>query len=226
MKSKIALPVRQNGFKKQNTKNNRMIVGKTTILTLLIIMLSSCSRNSDTIIPEVQLPPETQTGANTFGCIINNQVFYPRSGQGSLFVGGTRGLIFWGDHTVDQRLYNEIEIKNAKDGKPCEKMIIHLQSLAQIKEGEYSWQPSNFRNSIDGLMQNYVYAKIFDAASGTWKFYGSYENSGKVNITKYGNIISGKFSGKLRIYNGTEEIDVLQGRFDINSSTISTTPFP
>jgi hypothetical protein len=201
---------------------------KTTIATLLIIFLAGCSKDSATKDPVVQLPPETQTGANTFGCIINNQVFYPRDGKGSLFVNGTKAVIFWGDPSGN-RNFNEIEIKNAKDGVPCEKMIIHLQSLDQNKEGDYIWHPTNFQNNIDGLMQNYVYIKIFNPATGTSKYYGSYENSGKVTITKYAlnnTIVSGNFSGKLRLYNGIEEIEIKKGRFDINKATIDTVIFP
>ena len=32
--------------------------------------------------------------------------------------------------------------------------------------------------------------------------------------------VSGNFSGKLRLYNGTEEIDILNGKFDINKETL------
>ena len=48
-------------------------------------------------------------------------------------------------------------------------------------------------------------------------------------ITKYdftNRIVSGNFSGKLRLKNGLEEIDILNGRFDIKWSTLDTTPFP
>jgi hypothetical protein len=108
-------------------------------------------------------------------------------------------------------------------------MLIHLQGLDQIRIGEYVWHESNFQSSIDGLMQNYVYAKIYNPSVNSWQYYGSYENSGKVTITKYANnntIVSGNFSGKLRLYNGTEEIDILNGRFDVNKSTLSNTLFP
>ena len=122
--------------------------------------------------------------------------------------------MIWGDPNGNQE-FNELEIRNLQDGKPCSRMIIHLQNLPQIQVGEYLWHPSNFYNSIDGLMQNYVFAKIYDKASNSWKYYSSYENSGKVTITKFNNIVSGNFSGKLRLYNSTEEIDILNGRFDI-----------
>ena len=194
---------------------------------LATLLLVGCSKEepSPPQDPLAKLPPETQTGANTFGCIINEQVFYPRDGESSLFNPGSKGMIFWGDHTIGQNLYNEIEIKNAQDGKPCLRMIIHLHGLFQNKVGDYVWKSSNFQNSIDGLMQNYVFAKNFDALANAWKFYGSYENSGKVTITRYGNVISGNFSGKLRLLNGNEEIEIKNGRFDINSSTLPATKF-
>jgi hypothetical protein len=190
---------------------------------LTILSLVGCSKDDPT--PEdplAKLPPETQTGANTFGCIINNQVFYPRDGTSTLFNSGGRGLKIWGDPSGYQE-FNELEIRNLQDAKPANSMIIHLQGLHQKGVGEYDWKESNFYNSIDGLMQNYVYAKIYDASVNGWRYYGSYENSGKVTITKYANnntIISGNFSGKLRLYNGTEEIEILNGRFDINKATL------
>ena len=206
---------------------------KTKILLFLIIIsLIGCSSDDATIKdPFAQLPPETQTGANTFGCIINNQVFYPRDGTGTLLNSGGKGFKFWGDPSdpSGNGNYNELEIRNLQDAKPANSMIIHLQGLDQIGVGEYVWKESNFYNSIDGLMQNYVYAKVYDASVNGWRYYGSYENSGKVTITKYASnntIVSGNFSGKLRLLNGTEEIDILDGRFDINKATLSDTNFP
>ena len=189
---------------------------KTKILLFLTILsLVGCSKD-DPKPPEPAslLPPETQTGANTFGCIINNQVFYPRDGTGTLFSPGGKGIIYWGA-PGGTGLFDEIEIRNLKDAKPANSMMIHLQSLDQNGVGEYVWKVSNFQSSIDGLMQNYVYAKIYDESVNGWRYYGSYENSGKLTITKYDNIISGTFSGKLKLKNGTSEIEILNGRFDI-----------
>ena len=187
---------------------------KATIFLLSVFLsLASCSKDSAST--GFQLPPETQVGANTFGCIINNQVFYPRDGTSTLFNPGGKGYTFWVSPGGPPYNWRELEIRNLQDAKPANSMIIHLQGLDQIGLGEYVWHPSNFYNSIDGLMQNYVYAKIYDASVNGWRYYGSYENSGKVTITKFNNIISGNFSGKLRLQNGTEEIDILNGRFDI-----------
>ena len=193
------------------------------LIVLLFLLSISCSESESTAEdPLSKLPAETQVGANTFGCIINGQVFYPRDGTSTLLNPGGGGLKFW-VAPGGTREYNEIEIRNLQDAKPTNSMMIHLHNLNQIGVGEYVWQESNFQSSIDGLMQNYVYAKIYNAAVNGWQYYGSYENSGKVIITKYANdntIVAGNFSGKLRLYNGTDEIDILNGRFDINKATL------
>jgi hypothetical protein len=190
---------------------------KKAIVFLVLLCISCTTNDQAPDDPLAKLPAETQTGANTFGCIINSQVFYPRDGTGSLFSPGGKGLILWGDPSIPFGMgnYGEFEIRKLQDAKPANSMIIHLQGLDQIKTGDYIWHDSNFQSSIDGLMQNYVYAKIFDASVNGWRYYGSYENSGKVTITKYNNIISGNFSGKLKLQNGTKEIDIINGRFDI-----------
>jgi len=51
------------------------------LLTISFFLLSSsCKKNKPTN-PVDQLPPETQTGANTFGCLINGEVFKPGGGH-------------------------------------------------------------------------------------------------------------------------------------------------
>jgi hypothetical protein len=39
--------------------------------------LASVAESTKLFDPVSQLPPETQTGANTFGCLVNGQVFKP-----------------------------------------------------------------------------------------------------------------------------------------------------
>uniref|UniRef100_UPI004047D6A1 hypothetical protein n=1 Tax=Flavobacterium sp. TaxID=239 RepID=UPI004047D6A1 len=51
---------------------------KTLFITFLITLLSSCSKDDIKKKPTFSLPPETQTGANTFGVTINGKVYIPR----------------------------------------------------------------------------------------------------------------------------------------------------
>ncbi|WBO86705.1 DUF6252 family protein [Hymenobacter yonginensis] len=48
---------------------------------LLLTQCSKCKDNDPT--PEEQLPPATQTGANTFGCLVNGQPWTPQGSDGT-----------------------------------------------------------------------------------------------------------------------------------------------
>ena len=71
-------------------------------LALTILTASMCRKKP--VDPIDQLPPETQTGANTFGCLVNGEVFLPGGLQlsgGSLncvyqyiYNGTTNGYVF------------------------------------------------------------------------------------------------------------------------------------
>ena len=53
---------------------------------LALALLTQCRKSTpDPAKPEDQLPPATQTGANTFGCLVNSQAYLPagRVGLGS-----------------------------------------------------------------------------------------------------------------------------------------------
>ena len=75
--------------------------------------------------------------------------------------------------------------------------------------------------------ENYFLVRAFDYSENVWKWYGSYDNSGKIIISKYSNgIFSGTFSGKLRTEDGKSEIEINDGRFDFNLFTLPTQTFP
>ncbi|MFC4686255.1 hypothetical protein ACFO4P_04810 [Epilithonimonas pallida] len=198
------------------------------LIFLLLCIVICCSRDNDTETDNTsQLPAETQTGANTFGCLVNGKLFYPRDGSFST-AGSANAVTWWGDTSEGSNLYRELDVNNFKDGKPINNFWMHLQDIPTKGTGEYIWMDSNFKHGIDGLMQNYVYVKAFDYNTSTWKWYTSYENSGKTIITKYGGqpIVSGTFSGKLRSADGKETIEIIDGRFDINTATIGNQNFP
>lgn len=197
------------------------------LIFLLLCIVICCSRDNDTETDNTsQLPAETQTGANTFGCLVNGKLFYPRDGSFST-AGSANAVTWWGSSSSTYQ-YDELDVNNFKDGKPINNFWMHLHDIPTKGTGEYIWMDSNFKHGIDGLMQNYVYVKAFDYNTSTWKWYTSYENSGKTIITKYGGqpIVSGTFSGKLRSADGKETIEIIYGRFDINTATIGNQNFP
>lgn len=63
-------------------------------LFAMAFTLSCCSKD-DNKSPN-QLPPETQTGANTFGVTINGKVYVPRDPTGVSIGPTAKGMIFLG----------------------------------------------------------------------------------------------------------------------------------
>ncbi|RYU81816.1 hypothetical protein [Hymenobacter persicinus] len=49
---------------------------------LLLTQCSKCKNDPRPVDPVSQLPPATQTGANTFGCLVNGQLYTPKGYAG------------------------------------------------------------------------------------------------------------------------------------------------
>lgn len=197
---------------------------KTTIISFLLAILTSCSNDDAKKDSDFSLPPETQTGANTFGVTINGKVYIPRDPTG-VSVGPTaKGMMWWG---TSDNSWNELEVKDGASTVGFQ-MIIHLQSFYTLGIGEYILKQSNFHNGIDSTPNNHIYFKIWDSNISNYAYYGSVENQGKVNNIRHSNgIISGNFSGKfVRHDNPNEFININDGRFDINTLTLPNHPFP
>ena len=139
---------------------------KKTILTFLaILFLASCSKDDNlepTPTPVSQLPPETQTGANTFGCFINGNLLIPRDGTRGVGATGM-GMILWGGYPNGDE-YSEIEVRDYKSSKTGS-LLLHIQSLIQLGVGNYIIDESNGQRSIDGLNHNYLHCKVFNLAT-------------------------------------------------------------
>ena len=199
------------------------------LLTLLFLFLACSTDNS----PEDGLPKETQTGANTFGCLIDGKLYKPRCEKPSI-VFPEWGMTFWGSY--DSTPYaNEIEVRDLKSNHYFT-LLIHIHELKLTGIGNFPINESNGFSDIDGPHHNYVNCIIYDKVVNQYKKYISYENSGSLTITMYrpgsnvpltGTIVSGSFSGKLRnINNPNDEIEITKGRFDVNSLTCSYKEFP
>ena len=187
------------------------------------IIFNSCNSDDDYY---SRLPPETQTGENTFGCLIDGKLFYPRDGYRGLGGSGARAIRFIGSTPP---LYNELDVNNFRDGRPINFFTLHIHNLRESGEGFYDLKQSNFNNGPFSLPQTHLYIRAFHEPSGGFKWYGSTENSGKLIITRYdfeNRIVSGIFSGILKEHNGEETVTITDGRFDINWSTIRYEIFP
>jgi hypothetical protein len=199
---------------------------KTILIFLATLLLFSCSKDS-TGDPTFQLPPETQTGANTFGCLINGKVLIPRSGVGSI-AGPDEAVYVWGGYPNSTDYY-EIDVRDYKSNRTAQ-ILIHLQSAHLKGVSNFVVDKSNGFSSIDGLDHNYIHCRVFNEATNSYQYYRSFDNSGLVKVTRYDfikRIISGTFSCRVRnSTNPSDEIEIKQGRFDIKWDTISEKFFP
>jgi hypothetical protein len=203
---------------------------KKLFLLLLTTFIISCSTDDSSNNPVLKLPPETQTGANTFGCIIDGKILIPRSGNTSQVTPLSGARLFGGYPDVYD--YFELKILDYKTPKNSS-FLFHLHNIVANGLGTYSIDKSNGMRSIDGLSNNYIHCNVFVNKTNSYQQYVSYQNSGAYTINRLtlstgsGAIISGTFNCKLRNINDpTDEIEITDGRFDINSLTVALTYFP
>ncbi len=160
-------------------------------LALLIVLIASCKKKD----PEPTLPPETQTGANTFGCMLNGQVWTnsPREGGG---IPTLEAIPEAGGLLTIKAIY--------KYGERGE--IINFLSQNINSTGVYSWD-------------NKTSVRFEDMKKGV--FCASYENDvtvqGLLTITRFdisNRVVSGRFHFKLQKQNGLT-FEATEGRFDL-----------
>ena len=203
---------------------------KTTILFFLTILsLVGCSKDSagSKTDPIFQLPPETQTGANTFGVTIREKVYIPRDRTGFNLGPSSKAMALWASPGSNK--WDELEVIDGASAVGFQ-IIIHMQNLSTLKAGKYILEDSNFQNQIDSTPFNNIFFKIWDPSISNYAYFGSIKNLGEINITRYdlpGRIVSGNFHGKfVRYDNPNEFITITDGRFDMNWFTAQTTVFP
>lgn len=202
---------------------------KTTIFTFLIVILASCTNddNNKSSACADNLPPITTTGANTFGCCINNNLLIPRDGTGT-FGGSDNGAVLWGGYpnTTD---YYELDIRDFKSNRTAS-ILIHMHQAHIIGIGDYIIKESNGYRAIDGLNHTYLHCRVFDAVTNSYQYYRSTDNSGILKVTRYdydNRIISGTFSCIVKnSSNPNDIIEIKDGRFDVKWDTLLDTEFP
>lgn len=167
-------------------------------LTLALALLTQCQKNDPD--PVSALPPETQTGANTFGCLVNGQAWTPRGYNGfsnyqvdfdPTYRGGELGL-----HTYR---YNDAKTT-------FQSIIFGGDSISHVAIYQLNILPHSATFEDTGRPTG---CKSYDSR------YGSYCR-GMLHVTrmdKSAGIISGTFNFTLA-QPGCDTIKVTQGRFD------------
>lgn len=160
--------------------------------------------------PKDQLPPITQTGANTAGCLIDGKVLIPKNGSQNIGGPPAYGLVIsrlYGSFRLDVKNYSNngflhLFIKNLSDNK--------TMYTIQQSDGE-SFEPHS--NNSESQLYLVYNNKIFLSS----------DNAGNIIITKNSYpIISGTFTASLyNKDNASDKVKITDGRFDINVATLN-----
>ena len=160
-----------------------------TLAALLVITIFTFSHCKKEYIP--QLPAETQTGANTFGCKINGNIYRAR-GSGNCY-----------NYLVQYYKSDSTLLIKTNDG--CATGLnIYVYKVFEVKDYIIFMPVSNA----------FLYAN--SNSSCNWYDRTNSIQSGTVTITRFdlpNKIVSGRFNGILK-QSGCLDVNITEGRFD------------
>ncbi|MFC5283726.1 DUF6252 family protein [Pedobacter alpinus] len=143
-------------------------------LSFLLFTGMHCKKTTETTKEDV-LPAETQTGKGTFGCLVNGEVWLPKSSSLSAPALST---------TI------QFDILNLKIGRDNENIVIGVRNLAQTgtyelimeNSAEYSVSGDIYK-SYSGVIIIKTYNKQLNIISGVLNFKAKNKNGIEVVIT-------------------------------------------
>lgn len=167
------------------------------LLLATLLFLSACHKDDNPIAPIDQLPPATQTGAGTFGCLVNGEPFIDNSGTFNCFYQLVNGGYYFGIEGTDEN-FELIDIGLFTNDKSLEQGQTYML---------YDNSPGNVFGSGYLLIAN---------SSGEGITTNENQN-GQLKITKFdfvSHTVSGIFSFDLLNPINGEIIEIREGRFD------------
>lgn len=180
---------------------------KTLTILLFILILSSCKKDDEPYLPIDQLPPETQIGAQTIGCLVNGEAFahnlfyYNNFYQ---FVEGEFHLVInWDMNTSKGWKYGQISLDNI-----------------DVKEGQtYILNISDYAEDNNYTGGNGTYASYDSTINKIIQYETNSNYIGKIHFTRFDTenfIMSGTFEFEAKDIMSGESISITDGRFDLN----------
>jgi len=166
-------------------------------LAILIFFGQGCDRT-----PDLDLPAQSTTGANTLGCLINNRVWTNY---------GTRCYTFGCD---DSNL--RANLFKTSDGK--HEFLVYADYTVRSKRIFQSlnlYIPDLTGVGDFDLSEESI---VFIAADGDDNTFINDVGTGQLRILRYdtiNSIVSGEFSGTLTSKISKKKLDITEGRFDV-----------
>ncbi len=165
-----------------------------------LFLFGACKKDVD------ELPPATQTGANTFGAKVDGTLWIPQ-GFGAFPANDILEARFTGPASII------INARNFAKSPTETEFEIYIANITG--PGTYAFNTDVVRASATTSYAYYVKREF--TPQNEW--ITSSTNTGSVTITKLdvvNNIVSGTFQfNALNIYNAPQPISVIEGRFDI-----------
>jgi hypothetical protein len=178
------------------------------ILALIIcytLLSNSCKKDKNTndIYDNVPgLPPATQIGANTFGCLVNGVPWVPMG-----FGGGSPNLSIDYDSNINNGIFNIVAKKITMDENT--QIIIGIKDSINFVENKKTYNLTR-----EGLFGSYYFnnCRLFSGDSMTNILFGSMT---LVKLDRQNRIIAGSFNFSLNS-NFCDTITITRGRFDFS----------
>ena len=182
---------------------------KHLILSLILgFLATSCGRSEDPPAnPVAQLPPATQTGANTIGCLVNGEVFLPHQNNPTGPASKSCNYEF-----LDNGYHLSINFSNDTQ-EYLKSVSVRTHNIDLLQGSIYQLE---IDNGYSGITKYGEFTKYTGGINGIKRYKTNSVFVGQLKIDrldKINHIISGTFwfDGEL---NG-EIIKVTEGRFDM-----------
>ncbi|WP_299618882.1 hypothetical protein [uncultured Tenacibaculum sp.] len=186
-------------------------------LPILLVAFALFSCSSDDISEQDQLPPISQTGENTMGCLVNGEVFIPKDKTGFSGVGGDKpkGITVIKGSNLPQYEYFSIALNNYEGIY----IYLYIAKESPLEETYVFSDSPGVAASLDKPDYNHSFGLIYDSKLT------SYQNSGSITFTKADSengLYAGIFNLKLKnTENEKDIIEITEGRFDLDLKTLN-----
>jgi hypothetical protein len=179
---------------------------------ILMLAFSSCKSCKKEVRPD-PLPPETQTGANTFGCLIDGQPWIPNGGGGFSGIPPISGGFYLDNKTV-------FLLTSMKDGR---RLDIYVKNVNAPGTYNLNFDTFTIPSPTGGFPENYGLYRVRNQVGVYTNYMTTTQYTGKVVFTKLdttAKLLAGTFEFDAVDKTTGNVVKITNGRFDIDQNTL------